>query len=68
MPFIKEFITKHPIISLCLAKAAIDGTAKIIKTVAYAITGREGLNPCAVQITYTPDKEEETNESAVTVE
>lgn len=45
MQFAKAFVARHPFISLWLAEAAISGTVAVVKTIAYAITGREGLKP-----------------------
>lgn len=69
MNTITQFIFKHPIISYLFGSALISGATKMTRTIAYAITGREGLKPdSSVNISFTPKKEEETNEPAVTVE
>ena len=48
----KEFLIKHPIISLLLGSTIVDGAVKIVRTVAYAKTGREGLAPNTVSINW----------------
>lgn len=59
MGFIGQFVTRHPIISFLIGLNLIDGAVAIAQTIAYAISGREGLNP---------NKEENENESAATAE
>ena len=62
----KEFIFKHPFISLLLGSSMIDGVVKVTRTVAYAITGREGLAPNQLHIKVggNEKKEEENDEPA----
>ena len=61
----KEFMTKHPILSFLLATSAIDGVVKVVKTVCYAITGREALAPSYVKFNIDKDADKETK---VTIE
>ena len=71
MNAITQFIFKHPFISYLFGSAMISGATKMTRTIAYAITGREGLKPgSSVNIRVTPPKkkEEETNEPTATVE
>lgn len=58
----KEFIFKHPIITLLLGSTIVDGAGKIIRTIAYAITGREGLAPNQMHIKFDGEKPEEHEE------
>lgn len=62
----KEFMLKHPILSYLLGAAAIEGVVKIVRTVSYAISGKEGLAPNQVKISYNGKdaKEENADESA----
>lgn len=61
----KEFLIKHPIISLLLGSTIVDGAVKIVRTIAYAKTGREGLAPNTVSINWNGNgKAESTIEVA----
>ena len=59
----KEFIAKHPILSFVLATSAIDGAVKIVKTVCYAITGREALAPSYVKFNLGKNEDKEPEEA-----
>ena len=61
----KEFLIKHPIISLLLGSTIVDGAVKIVRTIAYAKTGREGLAPNTVSVNWNGNgKAESTIEVA----
>ena len=58
----KEFIFKHPIITLLLGSTIVDGVTKIVRTVAYAVTGREGLALNQMHVQFCGEKPEEHEE------
>lgn len=71
MNTIAQFIFRHPFISYLIGSCAMQGLNRMTQTIAYAITGREGLKPTAsVNISVDPSKKKEDtdNEPSVIVE